>query len=802
MNTNTRSALASIIVPCWNQLEFSRNCVAALKRCTRQPWELILVDNGSTDGTKDYCAGVEDAGFVPVTVVSNATNRGFPAAINQGLHLARGEYLVMLNNDVVVTAGWLDQLIALVNTELPPAAGNEDLVEGMRQTETQFTAASAERKPEGETPTNAESAAHDERETAGDTGNLTIIDFNEVRAGIAQPSMQGPRAQPPLVQPPQAREDILSPGDESESRCAATGERGPGGERGNRGIGLAGPMSNYAAPPQLVEGVPYHDLHGMHEFARQWGNAHRDKWFTVPRLSGFCLLMKRAVYETIGGLDERFRIGFFDDDDLAERARGAGFLLAVAQDLFVHHFGSRTFAGNGIDAEALLEENASRFAAKWGLPQVRGTRIALRPFVPAIQQVGQPRRAEVNGYPHPEGLAPPLKLSCLNDEHLETDTGPRARVSLVMIVRNEQENLPRCLESVSGLGDEIIVVDTGSTDRTIEIARSFGARVFDFPWVGDFAAARNAALARATGDYAFSLDADDVVDPQERTKLGALFRRLRPSQWSIAAAVPPPSQSPFAAPAAFVLRCKCDPSPDGTGGETVVDHIRLFPVREDIRWTYRVHEQILPALRRADITIVWTEIEVRHTGYVDKGLRGRKLERDYKILIDEVRDHPDDPFILFNLGSIAVERSNWPDALAFLQRSLARSAPTDSITRKLYALISRAHQMTGDTGAAIRTCEDGLALDREDAELLFRKGVIHRHRGESAEAEACWRRILTLRRPEKFSSVDQGIYGHLTRRNLAALAAERGDHAEARRLWAEVLAECPSDPEATRILGS
>ena len=68
-------------------------------------------------------------------------------------------------------------------------------------------------------------------------------------------------------------------------------------------------------------------------------------------LSGFCLLMKRAVYEAIGGLDERFGIGFFDDDDdLAIRARLAGFELGVAQDLFVHHFGSRTFQGNGIDA--------------------------------------------------------------------------------------------------------------------------------------------------------------------------------------------------------------------------------------------------------------------------------------------------------------------------------------------------------------------------------------------------------------------------------------------------------------------
>jgi len=93
-----------------------------------------------------------------------------------------------------------------------------------------------------------------------------------------------------------------------------------------------------------------------------------------------------------------------------------------------------------------------------------------------------------------------------------------------------------------------------------------------------------------------------------------------------------------------------------------------------------------------------------------------------------------------------------------------------------------------------------LKLDPEDAELWFRKAVVHRNRGESAQAEGCWRRILTLHRPEQFSSVDQGIYGHLTRRNLAVLAAERGDHAEAMRLWTEVLAECPGDREALEKL--
>ena len=227
---------------------------------------------------------------VPVTVIANATNRGFPAAINQ---VVRGEFLVLLNNDVVVTEGWLGQLVALASVE----------------------------------------------------GGTT-------EGGI-----------------PKSK------------------------------IGLVGPMSNYAAPPQLVEDVPYRDLDEMQGFARGWREEHRGKWFTVRKLSGFCLLMTRDVYQAVGGLDERFGLGFFDDDDLAERARRAGFELAVAYDLFVHHFGSRTFVGNGVDAAQVLDENAKRFAAKWGDSVPQGRRVALRGFSAgtAIGFTNGRRSGETNG---------------------------------------------------------------------------------------------------------------------------------------------------------------------------------------------------------------------------------------------------------------------------------------------------------------------------------------------------------------------------------------------------------------------
>ncbi|GGG87267.1 tetratricopeptide repeat-containing glycosyltransferase family 2 protein [Paenibacillus radicis (ex Gao et al. 2016)] len=99
-------------------------------------------------------------------------------------------------------------------------------------------------------------------------------------------------------------------------------------------------------------------------------------------------------------------------------------------------------------------------------------------------------------------------------------------ISLCMIVRNEEKSLGRCLSSVAQAVDEIIIIDTGSTDRTIEIARSYTNRIESFEWIDDFAAARNYAFSHATMDYILWLDADDILTPLDLRALLALKRTL------------------------------------------------------------------------------------------------------------------------------------------------------------------------------------------------------------------------------------------------------------------------------------
>jgi GT2 family glycosyltransferase len=129
-------------------------------------------------------------------------------------------------------------------------------------------------------------------------------------------------------------------------------------------IGAVGPMSNYAAPPQLVESVPYRigpknvsrlegrsgtggvlvDVEAVSRFAGEFAESGRGKWLEAERLGGFCLMLKREALQRIGPLDPWTDLSLFDTDILSSKTRQAGFTLACCRDLFIHHFGARTFA--------------------------------------------------------------------------------------------------------------------------------------------------------------------------------------------------------------------------------------------------------------------------------------------------------------------------------------------------------------------------------------------------------------------------------------------------------------------------
>ncbi len=245
------SPLVSIVILTHNELSSTKQCLASIEAHTSQPYELLLVDNGSTDGTLDFLrayAATRDH----VRVITNADNRGFSAGNNQGLSLAKGDYVLLLNNDTIVTEGWLERMLAIF-----------------------------QRYPQ---------------------------------------------------------------------------------------TGIVGPMSNYVSGPQLVPNVSYKTLTEMESFAAQWAAEHAGQSTQVARVVGFCLLARREVIERIGGLDEQFGTGNFEDDDFCIRAALAGYEVRIAQDVFIHHTGSQTFRSAGIDYRQSMQRNWELFKAKWGIP--------------------------------------------------------------------------------------------------------------------------------------------------------------------------------------------------------------------------------------------------------------------------------------------------------------------------------------------------------------------------------------------------------------------------------------------------
>jgi glycosyltransferase involved in cell wall biosynthesis len=192
-----------------------------------------------------------------------------------------------------------------------------------------------------------------------------------------------------------------------------------------------------------------------------------------------------------------------------------------------------------------------------------------------------------------------------------------AKLSACLIARDEETTLPRALQSLSGIADEIILVDTGSVDGTREIAARFGCRVFETPWQNDFSRARNAGIHEATGDYVLVMDTDEFLDPRERLKL-ALFKQLLPPDRHIAFRTLIETEEPEEE-MLVMLRLP---------QQSQKDHpVRVFPAGRDVFFEGPAFETVERSLERLGIAVVWNDLFKLSHARADRTSRERRKRR-------------------------------------------------------------------------------------------------------------------------------------------------------------------------------
>jgi len=624
----TDHGLTSIVIVTHNQLGYTKMCLDSIRFLTDEPYELIVVDNGSTDGTLEYLRACGD-----VKLIENTDNRGFPAAANQGILAGRGRQTLLLNNDVIVTTGWLRRMLVALRSD---------------------------------------------------------------------PS-----------------------------------------------IGVVGPCSNAVGSTQQVE-IGYGDLTSLDGWAWDYGRRHDGQREEAERVVGFCLLFLRELVDRIGVLDERFGIGNFEDDDFCLRAGQAGYRTVIARDAFIHHFGHRTFAGAGIDLHSLLEHNARLFENKWAGKEVKGDRLQV------TASVG-------NAVPGVPGIFCNLSPKTCS-------------LSCCMIVRDNERTIAAAVRSILPWVGEVIVVDTGSKDRTAEICRQLGCKVFHFPWPDSFAVARNESLKYATGEWIFWFDSDDVIDAENGRKLAELLQQpIDPKILGL------------------TMKVLCpDAGRDGAFNFTAVDHCKVFRNRPDIRFEGRVHEQVMDSINRLHGEVVFTGLSVVHAGadQTPEGRRG-KLRRDIKLLHLQRRETPDHPFLHFNFGMTYADAGKHRKAIRSLRRSLELAQPHESHVRKIYSLLVASNLALGQKDEARASCREGLKLFPKDPELLFRHGILLHDEGRLRQAELSYLAALANDDQPHFSSFDHGIVGHKARHNLASVYKDMGALHKAEEQWRIIIDQVP-----------
>ncbi|MDF3060734.1 MAG: glycosyltransferase [Microvirga sp.] len=351
------------------------------------------------------------------------------------------------------------------------------------------------------------------------------------------------------------------------------------------------------------------------------------------------------------------------------------------------------------------------------------------------------------------------------------------RISAAMIVRNEERFLGDCLASLKGHVDEIVVVDTGSRDRTREIARAHGARLYEIPWPNDFAAARNYSLDQATGDWILWVDADDRLHVPEGVRLSELL------------------DDPRLAGATLTLEWQ--------RGLTPGTELRLFRNDPRIRFRGIIHENITSPVKAVcaveGMEIRSTPLRLTHVGY--EGDITHKHERNLALLRRAVQEEPDRPFYWACLAETLAALSRDDEAIAACNRAISAQRQLDLLTRRAYGGLAYqvlARILSNEGQDALPILNEAIESFPNECDLLFLRARALIAAGRHEEAVAILDDLVAtdVDRPVKSgTSYDRRIFGEFAHdlRGIALLRLER--FAEAAEAFERAAAAAAAAPD-------
>ena len=312
-------------------------------------------------------------------------------------------------------------------------------------------------------------------------------------------------------------------------------------------------------------------------------------------------------------------------------------------------------------------------------------------------------------------------------------------LSVCMIVRDEARNLPRCLASVAGVADEVVVVDTGSMDGTVEVATRSGAEVARVAWTEDFSAARNESLARARGRWILVLDADEALSEAARAGMRVAVERAEVDALRL------------------IVRNHLPPGEISAYDDVRI--VRLFTNRAEHRYEGAIHEQITPSVVRAGGVVGSADLVLDHFGYADPLVQGGEPRRDRnrRLLERSIAARPDDAYLRYQLGAtykalgLAAEAHSAlkraltlgglgaeADAAArfkLAQLALARSSPAEAVEHATASLRLAPANPAAWQVLALAQLERGLVPEARAA-LVVLSGMSGLDAGTRADVEA------------------------------------------------------------------